>query len=109
MQKLKAWRKVQGNPSRFRFPGGEAFLDTQHRICTEIEELVSMHQAKEIVACVSHADPIKLAVAHYLGMPLDHFQRLVIMPGSITAIYLGEMGAQLVTMNYDLSLSLPGA
>lgn len=109
LQKLKAWRKVQGNPSRFRFPGGEAFTDTQHRICTELEELAALHSAKEIVACVSHADPIKLAVAHYLGMPLDHFQRLVIMPGSITAIFLGEMGAQLVTMNYDLSLSLPGA
>jgi len=109
LQKLKVWRKVQGNPSRFRFPGGEAFLDTQHRICTEIEELASMHQPKEIIACVSHADPIKLAVAHYLGMPLDHFQRLVVSPGSITALYLGEMGAQLVTLNYDLSLSLPGA
>jgi probable phosphoglycerate mutase len=109
LQKLKTWRKVQGNPSRFRFPGGEAFMDTQHRICTELEELAALHPAKEIVACVSHADPIKLAVAYYLGMPLDHFQRLVIMPGSITAIYLGEMGAQLVTMNYDLSLSLPGA
>jgi probable phosphoglycerate mutase len=109
LQKLKAWRKVQGNPSRFRFPGGEAFTDTQHRICTELEELATLHQAKEIVACVSHADPIKLAVAHYLGMPLDFFQRLMIMPGSITAIFLGEMGAQLVTMNYDLSLSLPGA
>jgi len=109
LQRLKVWRKVQGNPSRYRFPGGEAFLDTLHRICTELEALASMHQPKEIIACVSHADPIKLAVTHYLGMPLDHFQRLVVSPGSITALYLGEMGAQLVTLNYDLSLSLPGA
>jgi hypothetical protein len=41
-------------------------------------------------------------------MPLDHFQRLTVSPGSITALFLGEMGAQLVTLNYDLSLSLPG-
>ena len=109
LKKLKVWRKVQGNPSRFRFPGGEAFLDTQQRICTELEELASLHQPKEMLACVSHADPIKLAVAYFLGMPLDHFQRLSVSPGSITALYLGEMGAQLVTLNYDLSLSLPGA
>jgi probable phosphoglycerate mutase len=108
LQKLKAWRKVQGNPSRFRFPGGETFLDTQHRICSELEALAALHQPKEIIACISHADPIKLAVAYYLGMPLDHFQRLSVSPGSITAIFLGEMGAQLVTLNYDLSLSLPG-
>jgi len=109
LQRLKVWRKVQGNPSRYRFPGGEAFLDTQQRICTEIESLAAMHQPKEIIACVSHADPIKLAVVLYLGMPLDNFQRLAVSPGSITALYLGEMGAQLVTLNYDLSLSLPGA
>jgi probable phosphoglycerate mutase len=109
LQKLKVWRKVQGNPSRFRFPGGEAFLDTQQRICTELEALAALHQPKEILACVSHADPIKLAVAYYLGMPLDHFQRLSVNPCSITALYLGEMGTQLVTLNYDLSLSLPGA
>jgi probable phosphomutase (TIGR03848 family) len=109
LRKLKAWRQVQGNPSRYRFPGGDAFMDTQHRIYTELEALAAMHQPKEIIACISHADPIKLAVAHYLGMPLDHFQRLVVSPCSITALYLGEMGAQLVTLNYDLSLSLPGA
>ena len=107
LRRLKAWRKVQGDPSRYRFPGGEAFLDTQHRICTELEALAAMHQPKEIIACISHADPIKLAVAYYLGMPLDHFQRLEVSTGSISALYLGEMGAQLVTLNYDLSLSLP--
>jgi probable phosphomutase (TIGR03848 family) len=109
LRKLKAWRKVQGNPARFRFPGGEAFLDTQQRICTELEALTALHQPKEMIACVSHADPIKLAVAYYLGMPLDNFQRISVSPGSITTLFLGEMGAQLVTMNYDLSLSLPGA
>lgn len=109
LRRSKAWRVVQGNPARHRFPGGEAFIDTQHRICTELEALAALHQPKEMIACVTHADPIKLAVAYYLGMPLDHFQRLVVSPGSITALYLGEMGAQLLILNYDLSLSLPGA
>lgn len=109
LRRSKPWRKVQGNPARHRFPGGEAFIDTQHRICTELEALAALHQPKEMIVCVTHADPIKLAVAYYLGMPLDHFQRLVVSPGSITALYLGEMGAQLLILNYDLSLSLPGA
>ncbi len=32
-----------------------------------------------------HADPIKAALAHYLGMPFDNFQRLAISPASISA------------------------
>jgi broad specificity phosphatase PhoE len=51
------------------------------------------------VAVVFHADPIKLAVAHYLGMPLDHFQRLGCDTGSVTVLYVSEMGAHLVKLN----------
>jgi probable phosphoglycerate mutase len=54
-----------------------------------------------------HADPIKLAVAYYIGLALDSFQRLVVAPGSITAMHIGEMGSQLLTLNYDLGFSLP--
>jgi probable phosphoglycerate mutase len=54
--------------------------------------------------CVSHADPIKLAVAFYLGLPLDMFQRLSVSPASITALYIGEFGSRLLMLNYDVSL-----
>ena len=37
---------------------------------------------------MSHADPIKAAVAHALGTHLDLFQRIVISPCSVTAIAL---------------------
>ena len=39
-----------------------------------------------VVVCVSHADPIKAAVAHAMGTHLDLFQRIVISPCSVTAI-----------------------
>jgi len=38
-----------------------------------------------IIAVVMHADPIKAALAHYLGMPFDNFQRLAISPASVSA------------------------
>jgi probable phosphomutase (TIGR03848 family) len=107
VRRLKLWKIVQGAPSLLRFPGGESFAQTQHRIVLELEALCSQHEPKDIFVCVSHADPIKLAVAYYLGLGLDNFQRLVVAPGSITAIHIGEMGSQLLNLNYDLGFSLP--
>jgi probable phosphoglycerate mutase len=105
LRQLKVWRGVQFSPSQFRFPGGEEFYETQARIRRELEELRALHDPKDLIACVSHADPIKLAVAFYLGLPLDMFQRLVISPASITTLMLGDHGASLLNLNYDGSLN----
>ena len=48
---------------------------------------------------VSHADPIKAAVAQALGTPLDLFQRIVIAPASITAVVYRQHGPSVLTVN----------
>ncbi len=98
-RKLPEWKNVQRDPSRFRFPGGESFAENQARLVNEIEAIARAHKAEEWVACVSHADPIKLIVAYYLGMPLDHFQRLACDTASVTLLMLGESGAALLKLN----------
>jgi probable phosphoglycerate mutase len=105
LRKLKIWPKVQLNPSRFRFPGGERIEDAQHRFVEETEFLAEKHDPRDMLVCVSHADPIKLVVAYYIGLPLDMYQRLHVSPASITALNIGEFGSQLLFMNYDLSLN----
>ena len=96
----KVWKIVQNSPSRFRFPGGESFVEAQTRYVGTLERIIQKHhKPQEVVAVVFHADPIKLAVAHFLGMPLDHFQRLSCDTGSLTAIFVSEMGANLVKLN----------
>jgi probable phosphoglycerate mutase len=107
LNRTKLWKTVQGAPSRFRFPGGETFADAQHRICQELDAIARMHDPKDLLVCVSHSDPIKLAVAFFLGMPLDTFQRLSIAPASITAIHLGETGCQLLRLNFEISITFP--
>jgi probable phosphomutase (TIGR03848 family) len=107
--RLKVWKAVQSAPSLVRFPAGESFAQTQHRIVQEIETLRRQHEPKDLVVCVSHSDPIKLAVAYYLGLPLDLFQRLQISTASITALLTGESGSSLLTVNYDLSFTFPKA
>ncbi len=96
----KEWKIVQSAPSRFQFPEGESFLDLQSRIANVLEGIIKKHnKPKDIVAVVFHADPIKLAVSHFLGLPLDHFQKLSCDTGSLTMLHAGEAGANLVKLN----------
>jgi probable phosphomutase (TIGR03848 family) len=107
LSRTKLWKIVQGAPSRMRFPNGETFAYAQHRIIQELEAIAGCHEPKDMVACVTHSDPIKLAVAYFLGMPLDTFQRLSVAPASISALYLGEMGSQLLRLNSEISITFP--
>lgn len=107
VRRLKVWRTVQNAPSLFRFPGGESFAETQHRICREIEAICAGLEDKDIVACVSHADPIKLAAAYYIGLGLDNFQRLMVSPASITALHISTASSHLVSLNFDLAFNFP--
>jgi len=92
------WKVVQRYPSGFRFPEGESFTEMQARITAALARLVASHPGATIIA-VSHADPIKAAVAHALGTHLDLFQRIVISPGSVTAIAYRRTGPAVLTVN----------
>jgi len=85
LAKKPEWRTVQRHPSGFRFPGGESFTEMQGRITDALARLVAAHPGETVVA-VSHADPIKAAVAHAAGTHLDLFQRFVVSPCSVTAV-----------------------
>jgi len=98
LRRRKMWSVVQEYPSRAYFPNGETMRGVQNRIVDELERLVTLHRNQTIV-CVFHADLIKMAVAHYLGVHLDNFQRIVISPASITAILLGHSRPFIGTVN----------
>jgi probable phosphomutase (TIGR03848 family) len=96
--RLPEWTTVQRYPSGFRFPGGESFSEMQTRITGAVKRLVEKHRGGVVVA-VSHADPIKAAVAEALGTHLDLFQRIVVSPCSITAIDYTAGGPIVRTVN----------
>lgn len=99
LMKLAEWSTVQRAPSTFRFPGGESFAEMQHRIVGALDRLRAAHAGGTVV-CVSHADPIKAAVAHALGTHLDLFQRIVISTCSISALAWPAGGAPIaLTVN----------
>jgi probable phosphomutase (TIGR03848 family) len=99
LSRRKLWSMVQNTPSLARFPDGESFVEAQDRVVSEIDAIRSIHKSpKANVLCVSHADVIKLIIAHYLGLPLDLFQRIVVMPASISILHIDRV-PRLVTLN----------
>src|SRR5260370_40761669 len=93
----KLWRVVQGLPSAMQFPDGEPIRAAQLRLVDALEAIARDHP-KDMVAVYSHSDPIKLAVAFYLGMPLDLFQRIQIQTCSVTVLHLGGGAPSLVKL-----------
>lgn len=98
LAKKKSWPIIQFYPSGAGFPGGETMYHMQARMVQEINKLVGKHPGQTI-AVVGHADLIKAAVAHYLGVHFDLFQRIVISTASITTITFTPMGPRIVTVN----------
>ena len=98
LYKKKEWKQVQRNPSGFRFPQGESFSEMQLRITDALAQLRSRHPGQRVVA-VSHADPIKAAVAHAMGTHLDLFQRVVVSPCSVSAVALTDDGPLVLAVN----------
>ena len=103
LQKEELWPVIQVYPAGARFPGGESLREVQARLVAELDAIRDAH-SDQTVAVVSHSDPIKLAVAHYLGLPIDLFQRLSISPASVTAFAFTRFGPRLVVMNHTDSL-----
>lgn len=98
LRRKPEWQAIQRHPSGFAFPGGESFTGMQARVASALARLVERHPGMTIVA-VSHADPIKAAVALALGAPLDHFQRIAVAPGSVTAIVYRDLGPLVLAVN----------
>jgi probable phosphoglycerate mutase len=104
LAKTPTWRVVQSQPSAARFPGGESMREMQARMISAVEHVVANHPG-ELVVIVSHADPIRAAVAHFSGVHLDLFQRLWVSPASCTVLAFGPFGAALVKLNDTGSLA----
>jgi len=98
LRRTKLWRRVMFAPSNVRFPGGESLLEVQGRAVDATLDIAARH-ARGTVVVVSHADVIRLLVAHLAGMHVDHLQRLSIDTASITAVSISDGFPRLLTVN----------
>jgi len=76
----------------------DSFTEMRNRIVATITDRVDQHPGETIVL-VSHADPIKAAMADALGMHLDLFQRIVVSPASVSTVLHTTSGPIVLAVN----------
>jgi probable phosphoglycerate mutase len=81
-----------------RPPGGESMLDVQARMVHAVEAIRRSHE-NDMVALVSHAEPIRVLIAYYLGISLDLALRLEISPASVSVLRISSRHCALGCLN----------
>lgn len=79
-------------------PGGEFMLQAQARMITGLDDLRRRHP-QATVAVIGHGDPIRAAVAWYVGIPLDLFQRIEISLASVSVVEIDADTVRVVSVN----------
>ena len=98
LARTSLWKKVQQAPSSVRFPEGETLAEVQQRSVAAVDAIGSRH-ARKVVGVCTHADVIRLLLAHYAGVHIDLFQRLIVSPASLSAVLLGERIPRIIRVN----------
>jgi probable phosphomutase (TIGR03848 family) len=101
--KSELWKRWLRYPSRTRFPGAETMYELQVRVVAALEQILQDHPEGN-VAVVSHADPIRVTVAHYIGLPLDLVGRIWVSPASVTTLRFDDWGPRLTHLSHTGSL-----
>lgn len=119
LAKEPLWRVVQDQPSAARFPDGEAFpgesiAQMQARGLQAVREIDAQvraeHGEHDLWVLVSHGDVIKSILADAAGSHLDHFQRIMVGPASLSVVSYTDQRPYLVRLNdagADLSALTP--
>lgn len=81
-----------------RTPAGESMGDVEARVMDHLAQVAREVDGRRI-AFVTHADVIKAAACHVLGLTLDAWWRFDIMPASITTLTASGEGFRLAGLN----------
>jgi len=108
LDQIEAWRQFNVFRSSAQIPDGETMLAVQTRVLRLARRLTAAHPGRT-VALVSHGDVIKAALAHYLGVHLDLFQRIEIAPASVSLVQLGPYGPKVLLVNGSAAERLANA
>lgn len=98
VRRTKLWRTVMHAPSNARFPGGESLLEVQART-VDAALRASREHPRGTVVVVSHADPIRLLLAHIAGAHPDHLHRWSLDTASISAVSITDGIPGLLAVN----------
>ena len=77
----------------------ESIVKVQQRMVAVTERLRSENHGQTVVL-VSHGDPLRVVVAHYLAMPVGDYRRLSAENASVSVLRFTRKGPRLVEHNW---------
>lgn len=100
------WRKYRTRPDTMSFPGGESIEGASRRIGAFADGVVERFDEGR-VALVSHADVIKIALVHLMGLELKQMARFSIDNCAVCMLRISpKSGRRLVLLSCTDSLGL---
>jgi len=102
LRKDREWKNIKKISNNLQFPGGESIQDVQNRIVKEMSFICKEHQTKDVIACFTHSDVIRLGLAYYLNMPLNHYHHLTLDTASISTIDFRKDYTKIIHINHCL-------
>jgi broad specificity phosphatase PhoE len=89
------------NPVDESIPGGERISGVRDRVVAAVSQALADNELGANILMVSHAGPLRVLLAHYLGMNLVHYHRLRLSPASISILrFESEAGVpRVLTIN----------
>jgi broad specificity phosphatase PhoE len=87
------WNKRRGSA---RPPNGESMAELQARVLAHLHRLLAQ-RLKAVI--VTHAEPIRAVLLHYLKRPLDRYAEIDIAPGSVSILRSSRDGVEVLQQN----------
>lgn len=99
------WRRFNECRGNARPPNGESLLEVQSRMVRQADILRQRHP-EQMVAMVSHAEPLRALLAHFLGVPLDLTLRLQLDPASVSVVQTSGWAPTILCLNHKGELPI---
>ncbi len=103
----KLWSELEGHPIRQRYyaaptetrlPDGEMFAEVRKRVVAATDALIAKHR-EGMIAIVSHADPIRAVIGHYLGLELSASRNFRVDHGTVSILEIEDSIGALRLLN----------
>lgn len=116
----ETWKAIVETPLVGRFPNGESPLDMQRRVVAELERIVAAYPDPEpppapsvpqadapkvepppmpVIAIIAHNSVVQAALAHFLGMPFENYERLGASPASASTVMVTPKRTMVMAVN----------
>ncbi len=97
----REYQRFIGDPVAESIPGGERIGEVRDRVVASVSQALADNELGANIMLVSHAGPLRVLLAHYLGMNLIHYHRLRLSPASLSILrFESEIGVpRILTIN----------